>query len=104
MTNNVLVNFIEIASEKGIKLTKKELKNILENFVCFLKESIENTDEEVVLPKIGRFSFTVKPARQLTHPKTGEKHNISPKKVVKFKISPTTKKAVAENHENRSKK
>lgn len=104
MKNNLLINFMEVSAQRGIKSTKKDLKNVLENFIGFLKEELEKAENEIVLPKIGKFSFVIKSSRTLKHPKTGVSHKIPEKKVVKFKVSANIKESVASKTSTKAKK
>ncbi len=64
-----------------------EARDAVEEFLSAIKESLQR-EERVTISNFGSFYVVFRKARRGVNPQTGEKKDIPPKKVVKFKPSP----------------
>lgn len=74
---------IELMAEKT-GLTKVDSKKALNAFIDATSNALKN-GERVSLIGLGSFAPEQRPARVCRNPKTGDKINVAPKVVVKFK-------------------
>ncbi|HRU40156.1 MAG TPA: HU family DNA-binding protein [Candidatus Goldiibacteriota bacterium] len=77
---------IEMVDKIGenVALPKKDIEKVLDQFVKISQEALKS-DIKVSLTGLGSFSVKHRKGRIARNPKTGEKVEVPPKKVVKFK-------------------
>ena len=77
---------IEMVDKIGenVALPKKDIEKVLDQFVKISQDTLKE-GKKVSLTGLGSFSIKERKARLARNPKTGEKVEVPPKKVVKFK-------------------
>ena len=77
---------IEMVDKIGenVALPKKDIEKVLDQFVKISQEALKD-GKKVSLTGLGSFSVKERKGRIARNPKTGEKVEVPPKKVVKFK-------------------
>lgn len=79
--------------KKSIGFSTKNISNITDDIIEAIIEILID-DKKINIKNFGTFSIIYKKKREGRNPKTKEKFNISPRNVVKFKISNSLKKEV----------
>jgi integration host factor subunit alpha len=87
-------DIIEQVYEK-VGLSKKESTRIVELVFEIIKDTLER-GEKIKIARFGNFVVREKRTRRGRNPQTGQELEISPRRVLKFKASPTLTKAL--NH------
>lgn len=82
-------DIVEIVSEKCF-ITKKEVREILDNTIELISTALEN-DNEVNLTNFGTFTPKCRASKAIVHPNTGVKIQSEESKVVTFKMSKSFK-------------
>jgi integration host factor subunit alpha len=82
----------EILYEK-LGLSKRECGDIVERFFKLVKESLANGDD-VMLTGLGTLMVKHKKARKGRNPHTGERMELTERKVLTFKLSQVLKKKI----------
>jgi DNA-binding protein HU-beta len=77
---------IEMVDKIGenVALPKKDIEKVLDQFVKISQDALK-AGVKVSLTGLGSFSVKQRKGRMARNPKTGEKVEVPPKKVVKFK-------------------
>ncbi len=77
---------IEIVDKIGenVALPKKDIEKVLDQFVKISQDALKE-GKKVSVTGLGSFSVKERKGRLARNPKTGEKVEVPPKKVVKFK-------------------
>lgn len=83
MTKSVL---IDVMTEKIRDLTRKQVEIIVNTIFDGMKNALSK-GEKIEIRGFGNFKLRQRSAKIARNPKTGEKVQIPPKKVVHFKIS-----------------
>jgi integration host factor subunit alpha len=86
------IDIIQVVNEK-LGYSRKDSARIVESIFDIMKESLAN-GEKVKIPGFGNFDVKEKKARRGRNPQTGEKIEISARRVLSFKSSQLLKKAL----------
>jgi|SRR5208337_2574649 integration host factor subunit alpha len=90
----------EIVSTVYEKLgfSKRESSDIVEHFFTIIKKSLAD-GENIKISGLGNFVVKAKKARKGRNPQTGEEIQISPRKVLNFRLSQVLKDEInGDNH------
>ena len=90
------VELVEIIFEK-VGLSKKEAQDIIEIIFDTIKQSFLK-GESVKISGFGTFNVRSKNARRGRNPKTGSELEISPRRVLTFKVSNHLKAMIEKQH------
>ena len=82
--------------------SKRESSDIVEQFFKIIKESLAK-GENVKISGLGNFVVRDKRARKGRNPQTGEEIEISPRRVLNFRLSQVLKEEINSNHHHRGK-
>ncbi|MDI6890700.1 MAG: integration host factor subunit alpha [Thermodesulfovibrionales bacterium] len=80
-----------------IGLSKKEAQEIIEILFVTMKQTFVE-GESVKISGFGTFNVRKKTARRGRNPKTGEDLEITPRKVITFKVSNQLKSVIGKGH------
>lgn len=78
---------IEIINKIGenVALPKKDIEKVVDTLVKVIQDALKE-GEKVSITGLGSFSVKERKGRIARNPKTGEKVEVAPKKVAKFKV------------------
>jgi DNA-binding protein HU-beta len=79
----------KLAEKNG--LTKKQVKQLLEDFANLAYQEAKNS---FTVPGLGKLVLVERKARLARNPRTGEMVQVPAKKVVKFKVAKACKEAI----------
>lgn len=65
--------------------TVSDVKRVFETYADIVLEEIQKGNE-VPLPKLGKFTKSIRPPRTARNPKTGEKVQVPEKEILKFRV------------------
>ena len=75
-----------VYNEKTLSFNRAEVKNIVENLLVLMKQSIKK-DDALLISGFGKFEAYDNNARKGRNPQTDESITLSPRKVVVFRLS-----------------
>lgn len=78
-------DLIETVTEKVEGLTKKQVETIVSNIFDGMKDALSR-GEKIEIRGFGNFRLKQRNAKTARNPRTGEKVQVSPKRVLHFKV------------------
>ena len=87
-------DFVQLLAER-YDITKKSATEMYENVFDTFADLVSSGDE-VAIPNLGRVKINERAARVAKNPRTGDKVEVTAKKVPKFQFSKNIKEAVSQ--------